>query len=97
MRLNKVLQRPIITEKSLERQGEGLYQFKVSVKASKNAIKDAVHSLFGVDVVSVKTMIMPGKKRRVRRTQRFIKTPKWKKAIVQLKDGQEIKLITQGK
>lgn len=97
MQLNKVIKKPIITEKSLNLQDEGVYIFAVNVKSSKSAIKDEVEKLFDVNVESVKTMIIPGKKKRVLKTRRFTKTPKWKKAVVKVASGQKIKLFGEGK
>ncbi len=92
MQLNSIIIRPIITEKSAVQKDEhNRYHFKVNRRASKNAVSEAVEDVFGVDVVDVRTMIMPGKKRRLGKTRKFIKTPKWKKAIVTVGDGQEIK------
>ena len=92
MQLNRVIIKPLITEKSAVHKDEmNRYHFKVNRKASKNAVAEAVEDVFGVDVVDVRTMIMPGKRRRLGRTRKFIKTPKWKKAIVTIGDGQEIK------
>ncbi len=92
MQLSKILIRPLITEKSAaDTSAENRYHFKVNVRATKNAIAQAVEELFVVDVIEVATHVMPGKKRRVGKTRQFIRTPKWKKAIVTLKSGQEIK------
>ncbi len=95
MRLNDIIERPILTEKTVNLQAESnRYAFRVNKKASKGAISDAVESTFGVDVEEVKTLIMPGKKRRKRGTNVFIKTPSWKKALVRIKDGQKIEMFT---
>ncbi len=92
MQLNSIIIRPIITEKSAVHKDEyNRYHFKVNRRASKKAVAEAVEDVFSVDVVDVRTMIMPGKKRRLGKTRKFIKTPKWKKAIVTVGDGQEIK------
>jgi large subunit ribosomal protein L23 len=81
------------TEKSMAHEHQGKYFFVVNRKASKGSIAKEVKRLYGVDVESVRTMIMPGKKRRVMGTRRFTKTKKWKKAIVKIKDGQQIEEI----
>jgi large subunit ribosomal protein L23 len=92
MNLGHIVKNPIITEKStIQKEAGNRYVFKVNMKATKDSVAEAVESIFGVDVIDVKTAIMPGKKRRILRTQRFTKTPRWKKAVVQVKDGQEIK------
>lgn len=93
MQLGKIIYRPILTEKSVALTGQDKYAFEVNARATKNSVAEAIEKMFGVDVVSVRTMIMPGKKRRIGRTNLFTRTGKWKKAIVELKDGQSIDLF----
>lgn len=95
MRLTGIIEKPILTEKSVNTQAEfNKYAFKVNRKASKGAVAEAVEKLFGVNVVDVTTMIMPGKRRRLKNKNLFKKTPSWKKAIVKIKDGQKIDMFT---
>ncbi len=97
MLISNVVKRPIVTEKSLSfGASENKYFFEVDMKASKGSVAKEVARIYGVDVQNVSTMIMPGKKRRVPKTNKFMKTKKWKKALVKLKDGQSID-ITGGK
>lgn len=93
MKLSNIIIRPITTEKTMASEHEGKYVFEAGLKATKGAIANEVGRLYGVEVISVKTMVMPGKKRRVLGTRRFTKTKKWKKAIVKLKEGQKIEEI----
>ena len=58
----------------------GKYTFKVNKKATKVDIKRAVEKLFEVKVLSVNTMTVKGKEKRVGRS--VGKTSDWKKAIV---------------
>ena len=67
------------------------YVFEVDRKATKYTIRQAVEKAFKVKVESVRTMIMPGKLRRIRRDAG--KTSAWKKAIVRLKTGQSITMF----
>lgn len=94
MRLNNVITKSIVTEKSTREAAEGRYTFRVNVKATKGKIKNEIQNLFGVTVIGVKTLIIPGKKRAIRGAGRkqFTKTAMFKKAIVQLKDGEKIEL-----
>lgn len=97
MRLNKIIHAPVITEKSLaDKAALNNFTFKVNRKASKGAIADAVKELFGVDVLNVRTMVMPGKPKRLRRTHLFTKSSAWKKAVVTIKEGQKIELFPEG-
>lgn len=95
MRITNRLAQPILTEKSMAFEHEAKYFFKVGLKVSKGAIANEIEKVYGVKVVNVRTMIMPGKKRRIMRTRRFTKTKKWKKAVVQLEAGQKIEFLTK--
>jgi len=90
MDLAQVLIGPIITEKSMQQVGTGEYTFKVRSKATKKNIAQAVEKFFKVDVRSVRTISVKGKKRRVGRFRQEIKLPDWKKAIVKLAPEQKI-------
>lgn len=68
------------------------YVFKVARKANKLEIKRAVEQAFGVNVTDVRTCNYGGKKKRERRPDAG-KTAQWKKAFVQLKDGDSIDLV----
>jgi len=84
-----VLLAPHVSEKTT-RVGEAAnqYAFKVATSASKQQIKEAVETLFDVNVLSVRTVNMKGK----RKTFRFRsgKRADWKKAYVSLAEGQSI-------
>jgi large subunit ribosomal protein L23 len=96
MRVSNKLIRPIITEKSVALSKLGKYIFKVNKLATKGAIANEVERTYGVNVNNVKTSIMAGKKRRKPGTSQFRTTERWKKAIVQVKEGQTIDLFTEG-
>ncbi len=87
-----ILIRPIFTEDSVMRsEGENpQYTFRVHVDSNKLEIKKAIEDSFNVKVVSVNTINMMGKKRRVRYKEG--KRSDWKKAIVTLEKGQTIEL-----
>jgi len=84
----QVLKRPVITEKSLAQARNGQYTFAVDIRANKHEIKQAVEKAFSVRVVSVSAMVIPGKRRRWGR--HLTHTPRWKKAIVTLAEGERI-------
>ena len=78
-----VIQKPIITEKSMAAMGEKKYTFLVHTDATKSQVKEAVEKMFaGTKVKGVNTMNLDGKKKR--RGMVMGKTAKSKKAIVQL-------------
>ena len=76
----EVIIAPVVTEKSNDEIQMGKYTFKVNKKATKVDIKRAVEKLFEVKVLSVNTMTVKGKEKRVGRS--VGKTSDWKKAIV---------------
>ncbi len=97
-RISSVLRRMITTEKTAKlKEGENKYVFEVVSGASVGRIIQDVRARYKVDVVDAKTAVMPGKKIRLFRTQRFIRLPKWKKAVVTLKEGQKIEEPKIGK
>ena len=78
-----VIQKPIITEKSMAAMGEKKYTFLVHPDATKSQVKEAVEKMFaGTKVKGVNTMNLDGKKKR--RGMVVGGTAKSKKAIVQL-------------
>lgn len=88
MRGSLVLLRPVITERSMTETAVGRYTFAVATDATKLEIASAVAEAFKVDVVSVNTMPVRGKERRLGR--RVGRKPDWKKAIVTIAKGQKI-------
>ena len=78
-----IIIRPVITEDSMAMTAEKKYVFVVAKTATKPEIASAVKELFNVDVLSVNTMNMKGKTKRVR--YNIGRTASWKKAIVTLK------------
>ncbi len=88
--MQKVLDRPLITEKSLMRAQKGWYSFATDVSATKPMIAKAIEKLYAVTVVGVRTMMMHPKMHRVGRRSRPTAKPHWKKALVHLKEGQTI-------
>jgi large subunit ribosomal protein L23 len=92
MNERRVIQRPIITEKStIERERANIVTFAVDRDANKIEIKRAVESLFDVKVVAVRTSHVRGK---LKRRGRFEgRQPSWKKARVQLRQGDNIEFF----
>jgi len=92
VKVDQVIQRPLVTEKStLGREERNEVAFAVDPRASKHDVRRAVEELFSVRVDDVRTMRMP---RKTRRVGRFIgHRPQWKKAIVRLAEGQTIEFF----
>jgi large subunit ribosomal protein L23 len=86
---HKIIFKPLVTEKStLSKEQDNQVAFEVDRKANKIEIRQAVEKSFGVRVLSVRTMNMQGKKKRMGRF--FGRRPHWKKAIVKLAPGEHI-------
>ena len=94
MEVRRVIKRPLITEKAtLLKERENKYLFAVDVHATKGQIKKAVEELFKVIVEKVHTAVIPGKLRRVGVHAGY--RSDWKKAVVKIKKGQEIRMVEE--
>jgi large subunit ribosomal protein L23 len=90
-----VIKRPIVlSEKATRlREGENKVIFEVVPTANKIEIKNAVQSLFGVTVLDVNTLVIRGKFKRMGRGHAKLRN--WKKAVITLKQGDEIKFFDE--
>ena len=88
-----VILRPVVSEKSYALLDEGVYTFVVHPESNKTEIKQAIESIFGVQVAKVNTMNRNGKRKRNRRTFTYGKRPDTKRAIVTLAPGERIDLF----
>jgi large subunit ribosomal protein L23 len=86
--------KPLLTERTAWlKDVRNQYTFRVALDANKSEIKRAIESIFKVKVKKVRTMILPGKTRRMGRFEG--KRADAKKAIVTLKEGQKIDLTQE--
>jgi large subunit ribosomal protein L23 len=88
---NEVLLAPVVSEKSYSLIGEGKYVFRIHPDAHKTQVRQAVQELFGVHVEGVNVLKVQPKPKR-RGLSKGIK-PGWKKAIVQLREGETIEIF----
>ena len=88
---SQVLIAPVVSEKSYSHIPERKYTFKVHKDAHKTQIRQAVEELFGVKVERVNVIKMQPKPKR-RGLTRGTK-PGWKKAVVQLREGESIEIF----
>jgi large subunit ribosomal protein L23 len=88
---NQVLLAPVVSEKSYELIEERKYSFRVHPEAHKTQIRQAVEELFDVHVEGVNIVQMRAKPKR--RGLVRGKKPGWKKAIVQLREGESIEIF----
>jgi len=88
-----ILIKPIITEKATDlSELNNCFTFVVKKTANKIEVKEAVESAYGVSVENVRTMNYPVK-RKTKFTKKGVvsgKTGAYKKAIVQLAEGESI-------
>ncbi|MFL7891615.1 MAG: 50S ribosomal protein L23 [Anaerolineales bacterium] len=90
--LYDILRRPIITEKSNYQAGDlNQYVFEVDIDATKQMIKDAVETVFDVEVSRVNIINVPAKRSRRWRNRRIkVRRSSYKKAIITLEPGESI-------
>ena len=92
MNVHDVIRRPLVTEKStVARETSNVIALAVDPRASKYDVQRAVETLFDVKVLSVRTMRQAPKLRRVGKNAG--RKPEWKKALVQLAEGQSIEFF----
>ena len=88
---NEVLLAPVVSEKSYNLVEERKYAFKIHPDAHRTQVRQAVEGLFDVHVTRVNILkVQPKPKRRG-----LIKgvRPGWKKAIVQVREGETIPIF----
>lgn len=87
-----IVKRPLVSEKSMTATEESnAFTFEVDRRANKIQIRNAIQAIFGVKVVTVRTMNVRGKNRRL--GWRGGRKPDWKKAIVKLQPGDAIEVV----
>ena len=89
MRIQDVIRRPLITEKSsVQRESAHVLSLEVDTRANKIEIRRAVEAQFKVKVADVRVATCHGK---VRRQGRFAgRRADWKKAYVRLAEGEKM-------
>ena len=87
----RVLQKPHVTEKATDLVKKNQYVFRVEKGVNKKDIKKTIEDVYGVDVLHVRVIKVPPKKRRLGRIEGFRKG--YKKAIVRIKEGQKIEVL----
>ena len=88
---SQVIIRPVVSEKSFVLAEAGKYTFRVHDKAHKTQIRQAVEQLFEVKVTGVRTVSVKSKPKR--RGVHSGRTRSWKKAIVQVREGDSIPIF----
>ena len=88
---SQVIIRPVVSEKSYVLATADKYTFRVHKDAHKTQIKQAVEALFDVTVLEVRTSAVPSKPKR--RGYTSGRTREWKKAVVQVREGDSIPIF----
>jgi large subunit ribosomal protein L23 len=88
-----ILRKPILTEKaSILTEKLNRYSFQADPRADKLQIKAAIEKIYGVQIVSINTMVVYGKTKHRSTKAGYVsgRAAKYKKAVVTLKDGDVI-------
>jgi large subunit ribosomal protein L23 len=91
MDASHVIIRPVVSEKSFVLAEAGKYTFRVNERAHKTQIRQAIEELFDVKVLDVRTASVKSKPKR--RGQTSGRTRQWKKAIIQVREGDTIPIF----
>ena len=91
----EVLRRPLVTEKSSYQSGKlNQYSFIVADNATRQQVKDAIETLYDVNVVRVNIINSPAKRgRRLRSRRLLVRKSGYKKAIITLAEGQTLQIF----
>ena len=92
MNIYEIIKEPVISEKATDlNKNHNKVVFRVDKRANKYQIKEAVEKIYGkngVKVKDIRTMVVAGKPKSMRRS--IGRTMTWKKAIVTLKEGSKL-------
>ena len=88
---NEVLLAPVVSEKSYSLIDDNKYSFRIHPDAHKTQVRQAVEELFDVKVLNVAIIKVQAKPKR-RGVSKGIR-PGWKKAIVQVAEGEKIEIF----
>jgi large subunit ribosomal protein L23 len=91
MDASQIIIRPVVSEKSFVLAEVGKYTFRVHADAHKTQIRQAIEELFEVKVREVRTASVKSKPKR--RGANAGRTRAWKKAIVQVGEGDTIPIF----
>ncbi len=89
-----IIERPVVTEKSVGMSQQGRYTFRCRTSANKIEIGLAIEDLYETKVARVNTLIVKGRRKQVRQA-RPGRTADWKKAIVTLAPGARDNLLKE--
>jgi large subunit ribosomal protein L23 len=89
-----IIKRPVaLTEKAARLKEQNKVVFEVAMQANKIQIREAVEAMFEVKVVHVTTLVQRGKMKRMGRG--LAQRRNWKKAVVTLREGDDIQFFSE--
>lgn len=97
MKINYVIKKAVLSEKAYAQMEKGVYTFMVDKNASKNEIKRAVEAQFKTKVKKVNVLGKAAKSKKVTGTRKDVLTGSGKKAVVYLKAGENIAMLSPKK
>jgi len=87
MLIDKVLIKPILTEKATNLTRNNIYMFEVGKKSNKHQVKQVLEKLYKVKTGEVRIMIRKGKEKKVGKKGLLKKSSDRKIAFVKLIEG----------
>lgn len=94
MRIPHVLKKAILSEKAYKQMERGIYTFLVAAGSTKQEVARAVKNQFNVDAIKVNVSNVVPIAKRIGRTRIQTLVGGGKKAMVQLKSGQSIPMLS---
>lgn len=89
-----ILRRPLVTEKSSYQSNKlNQYVFEVATDATRSQVKEAVETLFDVQVERVNIINTAAKRGRRRNRRLLVRRPGYKKAIIALAAGERLEIF----
>lgn len=89
-----IIKKAILSEKAYAQMARSIYSFKVDTRATKKEIASAIRKQFSVEVKKVNIISQSSTKRKITGTRRVVEILGGKKAIVYLKAGQTISMLS---
>ena len=92
--MKNIILKAILSEKAYKSMEKGIYTFLVDARSTKKEIARQVASHFAVDVVKVNVGRVAAKSKRIAKSRKQVTTGGGKKAMVYLKAGQTIAMLS---
>ncbi len=87
MKINDIIVKPLVTEKTTRLAQDKVYAFQVNPKANKHQVTEVVEQFYKVEVDNVRMITRKGKEKRVGRKMMTKQMPDTKIAYIRVKKG----------